>query len=89
MTGTSGAAIIEEGSRWEAMQRAGRLLKHTEPAPDAAQGMTKYLARDLPSTGVDLMAFDRILGKNYDNIQNVVPWEVTTTLVVFHRKDMG
>lgn len=34
------------------------------------------------------MAFDRILGKNYDNIQQVVPWEVTT-LVVFHEKGMG
>lgn len=88
MAGTLGAAVIEEGSRWEAVQRAGRLLKHRAPAPDAAEGMTKYLARDVPSTVVDLMAFDMILCKNYDDIPQVVPWEFTT-LVLFHREDMG
>lgn len=34
------------------------------------------------------MAFDMILCKNYDDIPQVVPWEFTT-LVLFHREDMG
>ena len=33
-----GAAVIEKGSRWEAVQRAGRLLKHrAAPFPHAAE----------------------------------------------------
>lgn len=43
-----GAAVIEKGSRWEAVQRAGRLLKQQGgPLPSCsrrAEGTTKYLA---------------------------------------------
>lgn len=31
LVGFPGAAVIEKGSRWEAVQRAGRLLKHRAP----------------------------------------------------------
>lgn len=89
LVGFPGAAVIEKGSRWEAVQRAGRLLKQGGPLPSCscrAEGTTKYLAtclgcsrtqkhteKDLPGAGVHPTALNTIPGANSKILHRLTP----------------
>lgn len=96
MAGFLRAAIIEEGSRWEAVRRAGAAPEtQGAPLPHAAEELKERLVstrprgfrRHVPSAGVDSHTFGSMAVCSAEDIK-IIPRVVlqgVSTLVVFHR----